>query len=93
MADSPPLGLEGFDRRTLRVPFRAGATLLAFTDGLVERRGEDIDAGLERLARHAGSLSGPDLSETLSGLVARMTDTEREDDVAAIAVRHVAPAT
>ncbi|GAA1244304.1 SpoIIE family protein phosphatase [Oryzihumus leptocrescens] len=93
LAESPPLGLEGFDRRTLRVPFRAGATLLAFTDGLVERRGEDIDAGLERLARRAGTLSGPDLSELLSGLVARMTDTEREDDVAAIAVRHVEPAT
>lgn len=27
-----------------------GSTLLAFTDGLVERRGEDIDDGMRRLA-------------------------------------------
>lgn len=29
----------------------SGATLLAFTDGLVERRGESIEVGLERLRR------------------------------------------
>jgi serine phosphatase RsbU (regulator of sigma subunit) len=32
-----------------------GATLLAFTDGLVERRGESIEVGLERLRSAVGS--------------------------------------
>ena len=87
LAESPPLGLEGFERRTLRVPFRPGATLLAFTDGLVERRGEDIDTGLERLVSRAGALSGEAMSGLLADLVHGMTDEEREDDVAAIVVR------
>lgn len=32
-------------------PFPPGATLVCFTDGLVERRGESIDASVSRLAR------------------------------------------
>ena len=49
-ADGPPLGRRGrTDRERLTVPFEVGDTLLAFTDGLVERRDEDIDTGLDRL--------------------------------------------
>ena len=91
LAESPPLGVEGFERRTLRVPFRAGATLLAFTDGLVERRGEDIDNGLDRLGRRAPALAGADLPERLQELVVALTGEGREDDVAAIVVRRRAP--
>ena len=35
-----------------------GATLLAFTDGLVERRGEVLDVGLARLRNFATKRSG-----------------------------------
>ena len=35
--------------RSQTVPFPAGSTLVLYTDGLVERRGESIDDGLERL--------------------------------------------
>ena len=61
-ATAPPLGA-----RTERVPFpeatlagEPGQTLVLYTDGLVERRGEDIDTGVRRLTealsrhRHLG---------------------------------------
>ncbi|MET8747903.1 SpoIIE family protein phosphatase [Streptomyces sp. NPDC004728] len=41
------------------VPFTEGAFLVLYTDGLIERRNEDIDTGLDRLAasltRHHGA--------------------------------------
>ncbi|MFF3332976.1 PP2C family protein-serine/threonine phosphatase [Streptomyces sp. NPDC002888] len=55
-ATDPPLGArpEHIPRVQARTPFTEGATLVLYTDGLIERRDEDIDAGLDRLA---GSLS------------------------------------
>jgi serine phosphatase RsbU (regulator of sigma subunit) len=40
-----------------------GSTLLLYTDGLVERRDETLDDGLDRLVSAAESLSGHDLEE------------------------------
>jgi PAS domain S-box-containing protein len=67
-----------------RVTIDPGATLLLYTDGLVERRTEGIDDGLARLA---GALApGAELDELLDRLVALCTDDDR-DDVAILAVR------
>ncbi|MFE7464994.1 PP2C family protein-serine/threonine phosphatase [Streptomyces sp. NPDC057499] len=55
-ATDPPLGAR-FDHgpwSQATAPFTEGGFLVLYTDGLVERRGEDIDTGLARLA---GSLS------------------------------------
>lgn len=45
------------------VPFTEGAFLVLYTDGLIERRNEDIDTGLSRLAavltRYHGAGAGP----------------------------------
>ncbi len=53
-----PLGSSS-PRPETETSFSAGATLVLYTDGLIERRGEDIDTGLARLintlARHHGS--------------------------------------
>jgi serine phosphatase RsbU (regulator of sigma subunit) len=48
-ATDPPLGVHLRDRPQARVAYAPGATLVLYTDGLVERRGEDIDIGLHRL--------------------------------------------
>jgi GAF domain-containing protein len=84
------LGAGEADRSTLTVPFRPSDTLLVFTDGLIERRTEDIDEGLRRLVRHAPDLAADDLQATLDDVVAAVRDPTRDDDVAAVAMRRVA---
>jgi len=51
-ATDPPLDAspQPVSRPEATAAFRAGDTLVLYTDGLVERRREDIDAGLARLA-------------------------------------------
>lgn len=85
------LGLDPQAERTevaVTVPF--GGVLLMYTDGLVERRGEDLDRGFERLCSTAGDLGDPPeegLAWWCDGLVARMVPDRRDDDVALVAVR------
>ncbi|MEU8541520.1 SpoIIE family protein phosphatase [Streptomyces sp. NPDC048717] len=51
-ATDPPLGayLRHGSRPQAEAAFTPGGTLVLYTDGLIERRHEDIDAGLDRLA-------------------------------------------
>jgi serine phosphatase RsbU (regulator of sigma subunit) len=60
--------------------------VLLYTDGLVERRGQDLDHGLARLQETLADLAGRELDE-LSELLARMLPAEPDDDVALVAVR------
>jgi serine phosphatase RsbU (regulator of sigma subunit) len=55
-ATDPPLGArpEPAPRPQATVPFTEGCVLALYTDGLIERRREDIDTGLARLARSLG---------------------------------------
>lgn len=74
-----PAGLPvGIDRdpsyTSTRVIAPPGATLLAFTDGLVERRGESIEVGLERLRAEVGQNHTPP-----DELLARVVSQLRED--------------
>ena len=65
-----------------------GATLLLYTDGLVERRGELLDDGLARVLdvamRHA---SADPVRLTARLLTDVLADTDQPDDVAVIAAR------
>jgi serine phosphatase RsbU (regulator of sigma subunit) len=51
-ATDPPLDArpEPVPRPQARITYTEGATLVLYTDGLIERRREDIDTGLARLA-------------------------------------------
>lgn len=84
-----PLGLADQDRTAFRVPFGFEDSLLLYTDGLIERRGEDIDVGQERLAAMCATLQHGNLEECLSDLVESVRDHTREDDVAALVARRV----
>jgi serine phosphatase RsbU (regulator of sigma subunit) len=87
------LGAGGCERRTVTARFGPGDTLLAFTDGLVERRDEDIDVGVARLARgcaHPGAAGRDGLAQWLEEVVEASRDARRDDDVAVLAVRRSA---
>jgi serine phosphatase RsbU (regulator of sigma subunit) len=64
-----------------------GATVLLFTDGLVERRDADLDAGLARLRDALRELADRPLQELLDEVLERLVDGHPEDDVALVAVR------
>jgi PAS domain S-box-containing protein len=70
------------------LPITPGSCLLLFTDGLVERRGEDLDAGLQRLVVAASRLSHLP-PERLATVLLRdlLADTDQPDDVALVLAR------
>ncbi len=69
---------------SVRVP--QGATLLLFTDGLVERRGEDLDDSLRRLRDQALALAHEPLGALCDELLIRL-GADATDDIALLAVR------
>jgi PAS domain S-box-containing protein len=83
----PPLGTGDGDRTVATFPLGDGDLVLAFTDGLIERRGEDIDVGQLRVVQALTELADGPLAERLEQLVTRTRDHTRSDDVAALALR------
>ncbi|MGY2083269.1 SpoIIE family protein phosphatase [Blastococcus sp. SYSU DS0539] len=66
-----------------------GSTVLLYTDGLVERRDRDIDAGTEQLLEVLGECDGLPLDQVCDRVLERMILPDAEDDVAVLAVRLV----
>jgi PAS domain S-box-containing protein len=64
-----------------------GHTLILVTDGLVERRDTDLDAGLAALQEALRDLGEIPLEELCDALLARMLPVDGADDVALVAVR------
>ena len=90
--DSTPELLLGVRAGTPRtdhvVDLPPGAVVLLYTDGLVERRGSDLDTGIERLRAAAGVLAAGDLGEGLEDvLTTTLGGTAGGDDVAVLAAR------
>jgi serine phosphatase RsbU (regulator of sigma subunit) len=92
----PPVGLAEGPRHAVTATLPAGATLLLFTDGLVERPGHDIDEGIDlvvEVAEQAGSLGrgGDDVGRLVADVVRTLADAPGEargdDDVTVLAVR------
>src|SRR6185312_10544808 len=82
-----PIGVqEGTVYRSTTVTVPAGATIIAFTDGLVETRGESLDQGLDRL-RAAATRHDVGLPELLGTLVGEMSNGGSQDDIAIVGVR------
>jgi hypothetical protein len=81
-----PLGIEhaSYTSRTLRL--EPDATVVAFTDGLVERRGESLETGFARLA-DAAVIPRSGLDELLTGLIPVLDTGGAEDDLAILGFR------
>jgi serine phosphatase RsbU (regulator of sigma subunit) len=70
------------------VDYRLGDTLILYSDGLVERRGESIDEGVARLALEGRAQQHLPPSEMSDALVAALVaDVSVSDDVAVLIVR------
>ncbi|WP_392972960.1 PP2C family protein-serine/threonine phosphatase [Streptomyces sp. LN245] len=89
-ATDPPLGArpEHVPHPHADLPYTLGDTFVLYTDGLIERRGEDIDASLRRLtnalARHADHEPESLADALLSDLG---VSSGARDDVALIVIR------
>ncbi|MEU4953158.1 PP2C family protein-serine/threonine phosphatase [Streptomyces lavendulae] len=86
----PPLGtgLGGYE--SVAHPLAADETLLLYTDGLVERRGEDIDTSLARLTA-LRLPRGATITEAADAVVGGLDAVHAEDDVAVLAARIRSP--
>ncbi len=84
-----PLGAGpcAYESTTFTLP--VGATLIAFTDGLVERRTENIDAGMGRLLETVRPLVTRPLRSLVSDVLATMRNDDTADDIAVLALRRV----
>src|SRR5580693_2301021 len=83
-----PIGVRGgaaFEPTLLTTAARG--TLIAYTDGLVERRGETLDTGLKRLLQAATDRCGSSLDDLLTSLVSELTGDSPTDDIALIGLR------
>ncbi|HSL10787.1 MAG TPA: SpoIIE family protein phosphatase [Actinomycetota bacterium] len=88
----PPLGrakVHAFRERTATLD--RGTSLLLYTDGLVERRGESLDVGLGRLASLASDLDVErDPNEALLAIVSGALPRDPTDDAALMLVHRYA---
>ncbi|MFL6157031.1 MAG: SpoIIE family protein phosphatase, partial [Marmoricola sp.] len=82
-----PLGAGAATYRSTRFTMTPGATLLGFTDGLVERRGEDIDVGMQRLADTMTPVSASPVEEMVSHALRKLRPPTASDDIAVLAIR------
>ena len=75
------------ERKESVVTLDRGCTVLLYTDGLLERRDDDLDAGMVRLREALIELADRPLDALLDELLDRLVDGRPEDDVALVAVR------
>jgi hypothetical protein len=82
-----PVGVgRGASYDEVEFAFPRGSTLLLYTDGAVERRGERLDVGLQRL-KDASSTVGGTLEQFLDAIVNRVLIESSVDDTALLGIR------
>ena len=81
-----PIGVGGVPFETVEIPVPDGSWLVLCTDGLVEVRGQGIDAGLAALC---STVIEPEQSpeEVCAQILARVHSEDRRDDVALLVAR------
>jgi len=85
-----PFGVGGLDWSASRLVVAPGSELIAFTDGLVERRGEDIDLGIARVVAAVTRSTARTPAARVRELVDLvLTDDAHDDDVTALALRRL----
>jgi serine phosphatase RsbU (regulator of sigma subunit)/PAS domain-containing protein len=75
------------ERNEYEVTLDRDATVVLYTDGLVERRGQPLEDGLRKLHHTLADLGNCDLDTLCDETLRRMRPSDSEDDVAIIAVK------
>jgi len=82
----PPLGVGRRFEEVHRIELQPGGGVVLYTDGLVERRGADLEVGIETLRAAADGLDVP-LEEVPEALVKACLTDGPDDDVAVLVAR------
>lgn len=88
-----PIGVGGVDFEAVELDAPAGATLLLYTDGLVESRLRDVWTGIEQLRERlieTARLTGPNpppLEPLCDEVLGMLGPGDRDDDIALLAAR------
>jgi serine phosphatase RsbU (regulator of sigma subunit) len=85
------LGAGPAERTTTTLGLKPGQTLLMFTDGLIERRDEDLEQSKKRLLEVCATLPDRPDGLDLEALATAMRDPTRDDDIAILAARRLLP--
>ncbi|MEU5001165.1 SpoIIE family protein phosphatase [Streptomyces sp. NPDC021622] len=86
----PPLGTGGWLHTSGSVPLGPGSTAVLYTDGLVERRSEDIDEGVAALERALAGATGTPQVVCDRLIRALGVTADHDDDVAVLVLQHPA---
>ncbi|MDF3149070.1 SpoIIE family protein phosphatase, partial [Streptomyces sp. T21Q-yed] len=86
LPSAPPLGLGGMPFETIELELAEGSQLVLYTDGLVEDRHRDIDAGLDQLRTVLAGVGRPP-EETCEAVLDALLPTRPGDDVALLVAR------
>ncbi|MFD8636154.1 SpoIIE family protein phosphatase [Streptomyces sp. NPDC059533] len=86
----PPLGTGGWLHTSGTIPLGPGSTAVLYTDGLVERRGEDIDEGVAALERALSGAQGTPAVICDRLMRALGVDADHDDDVAVMVLQQPA---
>lgn len=81
-----PLGVGGCPFRTTEIELPDAATLVLYTDGLIESRGHDIDEGLDSLRAELGRISAS-LEDTADRILAHLLPSSPADDTVLLLAR------
>ncbi|GGY15243.1 SpoIIE family protein phosphatase [Streptomyces anandii] len=86
----PPLGTGGWMHASGSVPLGPGSTAVLYTDGLVERRDEDLDEGIASLERALAGATGT--PQVVCDRLVRSAGVQADhyDDVAVLVLQHPA---
>ncbi|MGY0025023.1 ATP-binding SpoIIE family protein phosphatase [Streptomyces sp. YJ-C3] len=86
----PPLGTGGWLHTSGSVPLGPGSTAVMYTDGLVERRDEDIDEGVAALEHALAGATGTPQVICDRLIRAAGVTADHDDDVAVLVLQHPA---
>ncbi|MFL6060638.1 MAG: SpoIIE family protein phosphatase [Marmoricola sp.] len=83
----PPLGTGPSAYRSTTLWLAPGDILFGFTDGLVERRTEDIDRGMQRLVETMADARATDVEGLVAHALSSLRHEDAPDDIAVLAFR------